>query len=419
MADQPAFKLFKAARVIDSISDRPIENGAVLVEGTKIVQVGMAKDVAAPEGASVEEHNFSNGTLLPGLIDVHCHFNYPGDGTHTDDVMDQPDDILLMRSVVNTRTHLESGVTTARENGAKHDTSFSLREGIRMGLAKGPRLMVCGNPVTITGGHMWQMGGEADGVDGVRTVVRRLIKKGANWIKVPVTGGSSKSSFPYRSAYTLEELTALCDEAHRFDLLVGAHSRLTKTIIQSLDAGVDMIIHGGFQEEDQSWVFRPDVAERMVKAGMCINTTIHIGRARTLILRGMAETGEEAVVHTERSPIDLDKAERDFESRMEQIRQLIDIGVVLVPGTDSGFGWYPFGGFQYELECLDMAGMSPMKVIQAATRQASEAIAVSDIVGTLEKGKEADLLVVTGNPAQDIKALHNVEAVFQGGVQVR
>ena len=420
MTTQPAYKIVKARRVIDGMSDAPMDNGAVLIEGSRIAAVGSAGDVAAPEGAPVQVFDYPDGTLMPGLIDVHCHFNYLGDGTHTDDVMAMSDDVLLMRSLMTARTHLEAGVTTARETGAKHDTSFSLREGIALGVASGPRLVLCGNPVTISGGHMWQMGGEADGPTGVRAAVRNLKKRGADWIKVPVTGGSTKSSVPYRPSYTQEELDSLTDEAHKLGLRVGAHSRLTETIVMCLDAGVDMVIHGGFQERDQSWVFRPDVAERAARQGMSINTTIHIGRARLHVLQEIAErTGESPSFSYGADRFELEKEEREFEARMGQVRQLIDIGVKLIPGTDSGFGWYPFGGFAYELECLTLGGMTPVQAINAATRDAAEAIDVADLVGVLRQGKEADLLVVDGNAAQDIKALHNVRAVFQAGQPIR
>jgi imidazolonepropionase-like amidohydrolase len=420
MPTESGDKLIKAGHLIDGVSPRPIENGAVLVQGSRIAQAGRAQDVAAPEGAQVQVYDYPGGTLMPGLIDVHCHFNYLGDGTHTDDVMAMSDDVLLMRSLMTARIHLEAGVTTARETGAKHDTSFSLRRGINLGVSKGPRLVLCGNPLTITGGHMWQMGAEADGPTGVRTAVRSLKKRGADWIKVPVTGGSTRSSVPYRPSFTLDELKALTDEAHKLGLRVGAHSRLTETIIMCLDAGVDMVIHGGFQERDQSWVFRPEVAERAAQQGMSINTTLHVGRARIHMLQDLAErTGESPSLTYGAERFQLEKEERDFETRMGQVRQLIDIGVKLIPGSDSGFGWFPFGGFAYELECLVMGGMTPIRAITAATRDASEAIDVADIVGTLKKGKEADLLVVDGNAARDIKALHNVRVVFQGGKVVR
>ena len=414
MAAQSAFKRIKAARLIDGLGERPVENGAVLVEGSRIRQAGGERDVVAPEGATVEEFNYPTATLLPGLIDVHCHFNYLGDGTHTDDVMAIPDDILLMRSMVTARTHLDAGVTTARETGAKHDTTFSLREGIRLGLTKGPRLVLCGNPVTVTGGHMWQMGSEADGVDGVRTAVRRLLKRGADWIKVPATGGSTRSSLPFRAAYTVEELRTICDEAHNFGKLVGAHCRSTAGIVNSLDAGVDMIIHVWFREAYGSSNFRQDVAERIAREGRLVNSTLHVSRARALALAERVKRTEDPA-----DKLELEETKRSSEIQMEHTRRLDEMGVNLIPGTDSGFGWFPFGGFAYEVESLVDAGFTPMRAIRAATRDASAAIGVSDIVGTLEVGKEADLLVVDGNAAEDINALHDVLAVFQGGIQIR
>ena len=417
---QPEFKLIKAARVIDSVAEHPIEKGAVLVEGSRIIQVGTAEEVAAPEGASVQEYDYPTGTLLPGLIDIHCHFNYMGDGVHTDDVMSMPDDILLMRSLVGARTHLESGVTTARETGAKHDTTFSMREGIRQGLAKGPRLVLCGNPITITGGHMWQMGAEADGVDEVRAAVRRLVKKGADWIKVPATGGSTSSSFVLRPSYTVEELRAICDEAHNFGLPVGAHCRNTAGMINCLDAGVDMIIHVWFLEPDGTFNFRHDVAERIARQGAVINSTLQVARSRAWTLLERPEwVGRSPADISEDLRRELETDLRNSEMQFEHTRLLHDMGVTLIPGTDSGFGWYPFGKFGYELECLTDVGFTPMRAIRGATRGGAEAIGVSDIVGTLETGKEADLLVVEGDAAVDIKAIRDVLAVFQGGAQVR
>ena len=414
MAEQPTFKRITAAHLIDGLTERPVPNGAVLVEGSRIRQVGPEGEVVAPEGATVEEHNFPNSTLMPGLVDVHCHFNYLGDGTHTDDVMELSDDILLLRSVGTARTHLESGVTTARETGAKHDTTFSLREGIGLGLANGPRLVLCGNPVTISGGHMWQMGVEADGVEAVRAAVRGLIKRGADWIKVPATGGSTSTSFPYLPSYTVEELKAICDEAHNFGKLVGAHCASTAGIVNCLDAGVDMIIHVWFRDADGSFNFRQDVAERIAREGGMFNSTLHVGRATVLMLEEKVRRDGNAA-----DKLELEERKVRSETQMEHTRRLNEMGVTLIPGTDSGFSWYPFGGFAYELESLVQIGFSPMRAINTATKTASEAIGVSDIVGTLEVGKEADLLVVEGDAGQDINALQNVLSVFQGGTQVR
>ena len=163
MQQQTTFQLIKAKYIVDGKGGAPIGNGAVLLDGTKVHSVGPQTTVAAPEGAPVEVHEFPDATILPGLVDAHTHLNYPGNGTHTNDVMKEEDDVLLMRSIANARQYLETGVTTIRDNGSKNSTTFSLREGIVRGLATGPRLVLCGNALTITGGHMWQQGSEADG----------------------------------------------------------------------------------------------------------------------------------------------------------------------------------------------------------------------------------------------------------------
>ncbi len=420
MSNDATFKLISAGRLISGLDEKPLVNGAVLVEGSRIRQVGESRQVATPEGAAVERFEFPTASVLPGLVDVHCHFNYVGDGMHTDDVLELPDDILLMRSMKTARTHLESGVTTARETGAKRQTSFSLRAAIQSGLTAGPRLVVSGNPITITGGHMWQMGAEADGEDGVRLAVRSLIKRGADWIKVPATGGTTRTSIRFRPSFTVDELRAITDEAHSFGMLVGTHCSVTAGIVNSLDADVDMIIHCRFQEPDGSMNFRPEIAERIARDGRVVNTTLHTGRSKIWMLEELAaQSGESQPVAYGDETVDLESMKIGYEGVLEQARLLNEFGVSLIPGTDSGFGWYPFGGFGHELECLTHVGYTPLKAIQAATREAAKAIGVSSEVGTLEAGKQADLLVVQGDPTADIRAIQDVKAVFQAGEMVR
>ena len=131
MAQQDSFLLIRGKYVVDGKGGAPIENGAVLLEGTKIRSVGTQQEVSAPDGAAVDVYEFPDCTVMPGLIDAHTHLNYPGDGTHTNDVMSESDDILLMQSIFNARSYLDLGVTTIRDNGAKNNTTLSLKEGIR------------------------------------------------------------------------------------------------------------------------------------------------------------------------------------------------------------------------------------------------------------------------------------------------
>ena len=416
MAQQSSFQLIRGKYVVDGNGGAPIEKGAVLLEGTKIRSVGTQQEVSAPEGAPVEVHEFPDCTVLPGLIDAHTHLNYPGDGTHTDDVMSESDDILLFQSIFNARSYLDLGVTTIRDNGAKNNTTLSLKEGIRRGLAVGPRLVICANPLTITGGHMWQMGGEADGVDEVVKGVRQLIKRGADYIKVAVTGGTTHGTYPNLPSYNIEELRAIVGEAHKFQKLVATHAHATQGIINSLDAGVDMIIHCTWRDPDGSLKFREDVAARLAEAGTWINPTLdqHIGATR----EGLLERAQ-SVGLTPEEQARLEELERAYPQRLEQVRRMTKAGVKFVTGTDSGFGEVSFNRISKEMGLFVEAGMGVMQAIVTATSGAAEALGLGDIIGTLEPGKEADVAVFRGEPHRNVNDITQVEAVFQAGRRVR
>src|SRR5437899_7713877 len=165
------FTLITAARLVDGSGAAPVEPAALLIEGDRIARAGRPAAVRAPDGASVDRRDYGAATILPGLVDAHTHLVAPGDGTLGDDVAKEDDDILLLQAAKNARTLLHSGVTTLRENGAKGRVAFSLREGIRRQLAPGPTMVICGRPITITGGHMGYFGAEADGEAAVRAEV--------------------------------------------------------------------------------------------------------------------------------------------------------------------------------------------------------------------------------------------------------
>ena len=236
------YTIITAARMIDGTGSAPVEGQAVLLSDGKIAAIGPVAEISAPDNSNVTVRDYGDATLLPGLVDGHTHMMAPCDGTHGDITGAEDDDVLLMRALSNARTFLHAGVTTARENGAKNRVGFSLKEGIQRGLSVGPEMVVSGRPITITGGHFWYCGSEADGVDAVRTEVRKLVKEGADFIKIMATGGSTWSSDPLRPSYTLEEMTVIVDEAHRFGRLTAAHCASMQGINNALDAEVDMII---------------------------------------------------------------------------------------------------------------------------------------------------------------------------------
>ena len=256
-ATTPDFKLIKAARMIDGTGGPPLDQAAILLEGSRIRSVGTQESVVPPEGASVEELSYEGKTLLPGLIDCHVHLNGIGDGRSGDDLALLPDEVLAIQSAQNARRHLYSGVTSVRDCGAKNHTTFTLRSAIDMGITPGPRLVLSGRPVAIVGGHMGYFGTGATGPDECRAAVRQLVKEGADFIKVTATGGSTRTSSPSLPSFTVEELKAICDETHKFGKHVGAHCTASQGIVNALDAGVDTIIHAGFRNPDATYVFAP------------------------------------------------------------------------------------------------------------------------------------------------------------------
>ena len=419
-SSQQPWTLIRPGNLIDAQGGPPQTGQAVVIRDGNIQWTGPAEAADAPGGplasrTSYVTLDYPDATLLPGLIDCHTHTNMPGDGRSGEAVnQDDTDDIRLLRSAKNVEMALASGVTTVCDCGAWHDTAFSLRQSVESGLVPGSRVLASGRPITVTGGHLWYMGAEADGVEGVRSQVRQLIKQRANFIKVAASGGSTSTSDPYRPSFTEVEMITLVQEAHNRGRPVAAHCRCTAAINNALTAGVDMVLHCFFCESDGAYRFDRDTAKRLADAGVWVNPTLHLGRTRRNLLRKRLETEE----LTPQELTQLETLEANDGPRMERCAKLIDAGVRFIGGSDCGWGTYPFGDFQGELIAMADAGLSPLASIIAGTRDAAAAMGVSDRIGTIEAGKEADLLVVDGDPTRDLEDLRKVKAVFRGGVSV-
>jgi imidazolonepropionase-like amidohydrolase len=416
MTETPArFTLITAARLLDGTGARPIERAALLVEGDRIVSLGREADVRVTDGASVDRRDHAEGTILPGLVDAHTHLVAPGDGTLGDDVAKEDDDILLLQAAKNARTLLHSGVTTLRENGAKGQVAFSLREGIRRQLAPGPRMVICGRPIAITGGHMGYFGSEADGEAAVRAEVRKLLKEGADYIKIVASGGSTRTSDPNRASYTVAELVAMTDEAHRHGKLTAAHCTSAQAVQNCLDADVDMIIHCIFTEPDGTYRFRPDLVERLVAAKAWVNPTLYVMKAGIERLRDAREHEGQL---TPDLVAKLEDARRALDVRVDAVRRMSEAGVRMTAGSDSPWGWYAPGEFVHEIHMLAQAGLSYSDAIVAGTAGAADSIGVGGLAGRLAPGRLADFMVVRGDPTREITALWDVLDVYQAGRRI-
>ena len=409
------YTIIKAARIFDGTGAKTLKGHAILMDGHKISAIGPSNEISAPDGSKVTICDYGNSTILPGLVDGHTHMMAPGDGTHGDITGAEDDDILLMRALKNAKTFLDAGVTTARENGAKNNVAFSLKKGIRSGLSEGPEMIISGRPITITGGHFWYCGSEADGIDGVRQEVRKLVKEGADFIKIMATGGSTWSSDPLRPSYTPEEIAAIVEEAHRFGKLTAAHCASMQGIKNSLDAGVDMIIHCVFEDETGMYDFNDPLAEQLAAAKAWVNPTLHVVQA--------------GIDHTERIGYDrgwltkdeqasIDSSKASLETRIDSVNRLIKMGVRMIAGSDSPWGAFPPGEFVKEIIALNKAGLSNSEALVTGLSHAAESIAVSNQAGTLSPGRPGDVLVVGGDPTSDLNALWDVKDVHKSGIRV-
>ena len=414
MEPESDFKILKAKRLIDSNGGPSLNNQSVLIKDSEIVAVGDTQDIKAPDGSSVEVLEFGDKTIMPGMVDAHTHHVGFGDGRVGDEVASYPDEVLTIQAAKNARRALLSGVTTIRENGPKNVTSLRLRDAINEGLTIGPRMHLCGRPVSIIGGHMGYFGTTPTGSNQCREAVRQLIKEGADYIKITATGGSTQTSLPLRPSFNLDELRSITDEAQKFGKLTAAHCSSTQGIANSLDAGVDMIIHCIFQEPDGSNNFREDIAEQIVAQQAYVNPTLHVFRSS--IWKLMLKHEDQGLSTAEQ--IELDEMRRGFDERLEHCARLLKMGAKVITGSDSSWGNYLLGNTPYETECLVMAGMSDSNAVYSVTNDSAKSLNMDDLVGSIEPGKQADIIVIDGDPTKKITTLWNVSEVFLGGDKI-
>ncbi len=408
------YTLIRGARLIDGLGGAPLERGAVLMQGGRIRAVGTEEAVAVPEGAEAEVFDYPDKTIMPGLIDCHVHLVSLGDGRAGDDLARLPDEILTLQAARNARAHLYSGVTTVRDCGAKNRTTFLLREAIEMGITVGPRLVLTGRPVAIVGGHLSYFGSPATGPTECRAAVRQLVKEGADFIKVTATGGSTRTSLRYHASFTVEELTAIVEETHKFGRHVVAHCASSEGMSNALDAGVDTIVHAIHADRDGTYRYRPELTERIARQGVFVNPTLHAIRHQIWFLEAeheRADIGEGALA-------ELDELRRAYDAHAGFVARMREEGVTMVAGSDSAWLNYRMGEFTHELEAMTTIGMSPLEVITAATADSARSCRVDGETGALAEGMIGDAIVVDGDPSADISALWKVADVFAGGERV-
>ncbi len=398
--------VIRAGRLIDGTGSEPREKVNVTIEYGMITRV----DEAQPP-ISGDVLDLSDYTLMPGLINMHTHTVLPGDGSSFEAWMENPDEILLLRAFANARTALYSGVTTIRDCGGKDNLMFRLRDAIRAGIVEGPRFVLSGYPLTITGGHCRYFGGETDGVDGMRQSAREVLKQGADFVKIMASGGGTLGTYSQFPAFEVEELRAAIDEAHKVRKPASCHTIATESIVRALDAGTDHIEHCSFMAPDTSWQFDESIARRVVEQGVYVTPTLQVSHDRLEAL----VSGNERGTLSPAEELAFQAAPASHANGIANIRKLHELGVKLVAGNDAGWRHTGFDDFYLELLCMAEAGMTPIEAIHAATGRAAEACRIASTVGTVELGKVADLLVIHGDPSVNLSTLSQPTMIMQSG----
>jgi len=412
------FKVLLAGKLYDGVSQAATESMAVLIDGSRILGIGPQSEVRPPAGVTCEELRFDSAFVLPGLIDVHTHLMLAADGRTYEQAMVDSDEVMALGGVRNLELHLRSGVTTLRDNGARNQIAFALKEGLRRGYIRGPRLLASGRSITCSGGHFHICNAVADGPDALRREVRKLVHEGADFIKVMATGGGTARTLPGYASYSEEELKVVVEEAHRFGKLTDAHTRARAGMINAARARIDCVEHVEFLDPDMVARYDPRVADMLLEAGTYLSPTLQASIGYATMVRLKQKQEREPLSASELEA--LRRCERAMEIRLDVLRRLLDAGFAgrLIAGTDAGCGELAFGHLQYDIELMAAGGMSNVQAVKTATSDAARALGIDHLVGSIAPGKEADFLVVEGDPLSSIADLSRVVAVIQAGRRV-
>jgi len=402
-APTPKTVVIHAGHLLDVKTGKTLSNPTIVIQGDKIVSVG--SDAQVPAGAQVVD--LSNATVLPGLIDAHTHITYTTNFGYSRLGVSVPRQAL--NGARNARVTLDAGFTTIRNVGADEFTDVALRDAINAGDVPGPRMLVSGPALGITGGHCddnllpfeWhaQSEGVADGVEGVQHKVREVIKYGADLIKICATGGVlSHGDNPQASQYTLEEMKAIVADAHRLGRKVAAHAHGAEGIRWASEAGVDSIEHGSYIDDA--------AIATMKKNGTYLVPTLYLS---DWFLENAEKIGT--------PPELIAKGREVMPAARKNVARAFAAGVKVGFGTDAAV--YPHGLNAHEFAVMVKLGLTPLQAIQAATINDADLLGWSDKVGTIEPGKWADIVAVDGDPLADVTTLERVKFVMKGGEVVK
>jgi len=395
----PQRTVYLNGRVVDG--HRHIANGYVVTKGTAIVAVGSGEPKRGASSGDVRRVDLAGRTILPGFIDCHVHLTMNAEASPKAIV--SPDDqmVAVMHASINALSTLHGGVTTVRDCGAPHGIDFALRRAAEEGLCVTPRLILSGRPLCMTGGHGWHLGGrEVDGADGLRRAAREQLKAGADNVKLIASGGIlTPGAAIGNPQFTVDEMRAAVEEAHAAGKTVNAHAHGAEGIKRATLAGVDSVEHCYFIDSEG--------IEMMLARGAVLVAT-------SAAVRNVVSFGVAAGIPRHMT----EKAESAINAHVSGFKAAHAAGVRLAMGTDSGVPFTRHGNNLDELTYFVEMGLSPQEAIRVATLDGAKLLKLDGRVGSLEEGKTADLIIVDGNPLDDITILQesqNIRRVVLNG----
>ena len=379
---------------------RVLDGATVTIEGDRIQKVSQ-EDTVLPRDAEVID--IKGKMLLPGFVDCHLHILIDGSPNPMAAVESNSMHMITLRATVHARDTLMAGITTARDMGGTGVAEIAIRDAIKMGMIQGPRLLVSGQQICMTGGQGWQFGREADGPDEVRKAAREQIKAGCDIVKLMATGGIMTPGVePGAVQLTVMELQAGVEEAHRANRKCASHAQGTEGILNSLAAGVDSIEHGFFLNE------------------ACIER-MRVDKIPLVPTLGPGDMIEKAVDFGVPDFI-IEKSRHVRGPHIESLAMAKQAGILIGMGADCGTPLLPHGSNLIELVSLVQNGFTPEEALVIGTLNGARILGLDDQLGSIGEGMLADLVVVEGDPLADISLLtrpENISWVLQGGKVVK
>jgi imidazolonepropionase-like amidohydrolase len=398
--------LFLNANLIDGNGGKPVKKAAVMVEGTKITKVGKTADFGESPNGNMRVLDLEGKTLMPGLIEGHFHISFWGVRELPDLDLKLPAERTTVYAVKNAELALRCGYTGVASAGALHRIDVTIRDLVNEGVIPGPRMAASGRDICATSGMLdwnpsfWKLGMDglaifADGVEEVRRAVRQNIKEGCDVIKLYVTGEGllRPNQPPEETMYSFEEIAVAVDEAHKRNRQLAAHVRGNDGVKICVEAGVDVIEHATYADDEAIEMIAAKKDEMFVVPGL----GYHWG----ILEKGVACGIPPDVMATT-------EYQEEWELGCQAMEKLKNAGVRVVPGGDYGFVWCPHGEYAKDIELfVTEMGFSPMEAIVAATKHGSELLRMEHLCGTITEGKCADVIVVDGDPLEDIAILQD------------